>query len=183
MAGLVTALADAIQPYLNRPYGFFGHSMGAVVAFELAQLLRARNLPQPKALYVSAARAPKFRRDWTPPTEPSDEEFKQELRRLEGVPPEVLENEELLQVILPVLRADTHIYRNYIYVDRPPLNCKIYVYGGKSDPNVKPEHLQAWQEHTTGAATVRLFPGGHFYLQTAQQEFLKALAADLEELR
>jgi surfactin synthase thioesterase subunit/glycosyltransferase involved in cell wall biosynthesis len=182
MRDLVAALADAIQPFLNRPYGFFGHSMGAVVAFELAQLLRDRNQPQPKALFVSAAKAPKLRRGWTPPPEPSDDEFKQELRRLEGVPPEALENEELMQVILPALRADTRLYRNYIYRDRPPLSCPIHAYGGEQDPNVKPEHLQAWQEHTTGAATVRMFPGGHFYLQSAQQQFLQALAADLEEL-
>jgi surfactin synthase thioesterase subunit/glycosyltransferase involved in cell wall biosynthesis len=182
MSDLVTALADAIQPYLNRPYGLFGHSMGAVVAFELAQLLRQRNQPQPEALFVSGARAPKFRRGWTPPPEPSNEEFKEELRRLEGVPREALENEDLLRVILPVLRADTTLYRRYTYTDRPPLNCPIHAYGGKSDPNVTREHLESWQEHTTCAATVRLFPGGHFYLQTAQQEFLKALAADLGEL-
>ena len=182
MAELVMALADAIQPFLNRPYGFFGHSMGAVVAFELAQLLRERNQPLPRALYVSGARAPRFRRGWTPPPEPSVEEFKQELRRLEGVPGEALENEEVLRLILPVLRADAALYRNYIYKDRPPLDCPIHVYGGESDPNVKPEHLQAWQEHTTCAATVRLFPGGHFFLQTAQKEFLKALAADLAEV-
>ncbi|HZP93184.1 MAG TPA: alpha/beta fold hydrolase, partial [Burkholderiales bacterium] len=182
MHELVTALAEAIQPFLNRPYGFFGHSMGAVVAFELAQLLRDRNQPQPRALYVSGARAPKFRRGWTPPPEPSDAEFKQELRRLEGVPEEALENEDLLRVILPALRADARIYRNYIYKDRPPLNCPIHVYGGESDPNVKPEHLQAWQEHTTCAVTVRLFPGGHFFLQTAQKEFLKVLAAHLAEV-
>src|SRR5262245_56015436 len=78
MTDLVIALADAIQPFLNRPYGFFGHSMGAVVAFELAQMLRERRLPQPKALYVSGARAPRFRRGWTPPPEPTEEEFKQE---------------------------------------------------------------------------------------------------------
>jgi surfactin synthase thioesterase subunit len=153
-----------------------------VAAFELAQLLRDRKQPQPKALFVSAARAPRFRRDWTPPPEPSDQEFKQELRRLEGVPPEALESEELMQMILPALRADTRLYRNYIYRDRPPLSCPIHVYGGESDPNVRLEHLQAWQEHTTAAATVQMFPGGHFYLQTAQQQFLQALAEDLEEV-
>jgi surfactin synthase thioesterase subunit/glycosyltransferase involved in cell wall biosynthesis len=179
MTELVGALADAIQPFLNRPYGLFGHSMGAVVAFELAQLLRERNQPQPRALYVSGARAPRFRRGWTPPPEPSEEEFKQELLRLEGIPAEALENEELLSVILPALRADTALYRNYIYKDRPPLDCPIHAYGGDSDPNVKREHLEAWQEHTTGAATVRLFQGGHFFLQTAQKLFLKALSADL----
>jgi surfactin synthase thioesterase subunit/glycosyltransferase involved in cell wall biosynthesis len=180
MTDLVTALADAIQPYLNRPYGFFGHSMGAVVAFELAQMLRERKQPLPVALYVSGARAPKFRRGWTPPPEPSEAEFKEELRRLQGVPPEALENEELLRLILPALRADTALYRNYVYADRPPLNCPLFAYGGDSDPNVKLEHLQAWQEHTTCPAKVRMFPGGHFFLQTAQREFLKALATDLD---
>ena len=128
---------------------------------------------------MSGARAPRFRRGWTPPPEPTEEEFKQELRRLEGVPEEALEDEDLLRVILPALRADTALYRNYIYTERPPLACPIHVYGGESDPNIKPEHLAAWQEHTTCAATVRLFPGGHFFLQSAQKEFLAALATDL----
>jgi surfactin synthase thioesterase subunit len=176
MAELVSALADAIHPYLDRPFAFFGHSMGAVVGFELAELLRRRNQPMPKALFVSGARAPKFRRAWAPPPDPSDEELLRELV------PEALEDPELRQIVLPALRADTALYRNYIYLEQPRLCCPIHAYGGAADPNVKLEHLEAWQEHTVCPASVRVFAGGHFFLQTAQQEFLEALWTDVGAL-
>ena len=86
------------------------------------------------------------------------------------------------QIVLPALRADTALYRNYIYTGHPPLCCPIHAYGGAADPNVKLEHLEAWREHTAGSASVRIFPGGHFFLRTAQQEFLEALWADIGAL-
>ena len=164
---MAEALAEAIQPYTNRPFAYYGHSMGAAVAFELAQLVK------PRALYVSGARAPKFRRNWTPPPEPSDAELLAELKRLQELP------DEVAPLILPALRADTALYRNYIYQDRPPLECPIHAFGGADDPNVKPEHVEAWREHTLCAFSMRLFPGGHFFIRTAQREFLAALAAVL----
>lgn len=179
MDSLSAALCDAIQPYLTKPFAFFGHSMGAVVAFELARRLRARNLPLPACLFVSAARAPQFRRGYVPPPEPSDEEFLEQLRRLEGLPREVLEHEELLRLVLPVLRADSALYRNYVYREEPPLSRPIRAYGGAEDPNVRREHLEAWAQQTTASFGVRILPGGHFFLNSARAEFLSALATDL----
>ena len=145
---LVARVADALQSHLDVPAFFFGHSMGAVVAFELAELLRQRNQAMPKALFVSGARAPRFRRGWTPPPDPTDEELLRELV------PEALQDAELRAVVLPALRADTALYRHYVYAERPLLHCPIHVYGGELDPNVKREHLDAWQEHTACAATI-----------------------------
>ena len=179
MAGLVAALYESIQPRLDEPFAFFGHSMGAAVAFELARLLRLRNRPAPRMLVASGARAPRFRRGHVPPPEPSEVEFVEALRRLQGTPPEVLADPELLRVILPALREDAAIYRNYVYAEEPPLDCPIRAYGGTDDPNVRPEHLAAWAVETTAAFTVRMFPGGHFYLQSHRTEFLTALARDL----
>ena len=179
MAELVAALCESIQPYLDEPFAFFGHSMGAVVAFELARLLRRRNLPAPRMLVASGARAPQFRRGHLPPPEPSEAEFVETLRRLQGTPPEVLDNPNLMQLILPALREDAAIYRHYIYTEEPPLDCPIRAYGGAEDPNVTCAHLEAWAEQTTGTFAARVFPGGHFYLQTYRQDFLAALAQDL----
>jgi len=179
MAELVAALCDSIQPYLDQPFAFFGHSMGAAVAFELARLLRRRNRPAPRMLVASGARAPQFRRGHVPPPEPSEAQFMEALRRLQGTPREVLDNPNLMQLILPALREDAAIYRHYIYSDEPPLDCPIRAYGGAEDPNVTREHLEGWAEQTTAAFAVRVFPGGHFYLQTHRQEFLAALARDL----
>jgi len=179
MAELVAALSDSIEPYLDQPFAFFGHSMGAVVAFELARLLRRRNRPLPRLLVASGARAPQFRRGHVPGPEPGEAEFVDALRRLQGTPPAVLDNPTLLQLILPALRADAAIYRSYIYAEEPPLDCAIHAYGGAEDPNVHRQQLEGWAAQTSGEFAVRVFPGGHFYLQSYRQEFLVALALDL----
>ena len=178
MAELVAALYGIIQPHLDEPFAFFGHSMGAVVAFEMARLLRRRNRPLPRLLVASGARAPQFRRGHVPPPEPGETEFVEALRRLEGTPREVLDDPEMLRLILPALREDAAIYRKYVYAEEPPLDCPILAYGGTADPNVLPRHLEAWALETTATFAVRLFPGGHFYLQTHRQRFLKTLAED-----
>ena len=170
------------QPYLDRPFAFFGHSMGAVVAFELARWLRRRGQPLPAALFVSGARAPQFRRNHVPPPDPSDEQFVAELRRLEGIPAEVLDNADLMRVVMPALRADAALYRRYVYTEDVPLGCPIRAYGGAADPNVGREHLEGWAEQTSSSFAVRVFAGGHFYLQTATDEFLDVLSRDAEEL-
>jgi surfactin synthase thioesterase subunit/glycosyltransferase involved in cell wall biosynthesis len=179
MAEMVAALGEAIQPYLGQPFAFFGHSMGAIVAFELARLLRRRHEPLPRILLVSGARAPQFRRGHVPPPEPGEAEFVSALRRLEGTPAEVLDNPDLLRLILPALREDAAIYRHYIYAEEPPLDCPIRAYGGAQDPNVRREHLEGWEQQTTAGFGMRVFSGGHFFLQTARDEFLAALARDL----
>jgi surfactin synthase thioesterase subunit/glycosyltransferase involved in cell wall biosynthesis len=180
MAPLVEALAAAIEPYLDRPFSFFGHSMGAAVAFELARELRRLGLPEPRLLVASAARAPQFRRDYTPPPAPSEAQFLDELRRLEGLPAEALDQPALLAAILPALTADAALYRNYVYADAPPLACAIRAYGGSDDPNVRPEHLEGWASQTGASFAMRLFPGGHFFLHGSQESVFGALAADLE---
>ena len=181
MEPLVAALANAIQPYLAQPFAFFGHSMGAAVAFELARLLRRRSQPLPKLLVASGARAPQFRRNYTPPPAPGDEQFLAELQRLQGIPDELIDDPALMRAILPALRADAALYRKYAYTEDAPLDCAIRPYGGAEDRNVGREHLEAWAEQTTASFEVRLFPGGHFYMQSSQAEFLAALVADLEQ--
>jgi surfactin synthase thioesterase subunit/glycosyltransferase involved in cell wall biosynthesis len=176
MEQLIPALLDAIAPYLDKPFALFGHSMGAAIAFELARAL-SRN---PSALFVAGARAPQFRRNHVPSPPPSDEDLLAELRRLNGVPQELLDHPELMQVALPALRADTALYRNYIYREGPPLACPIHAYGGLADERITREDLAAWAEQTTQAFTLAMFPGGHFFLQTHQAEFLEALAQDGE---
>jgi surfactin synthase thioesterase subunit/glycosyltransferase involved in cell wall biosynthesis len=173
MKPLVEALAQAVERYLSQPFAFFGHSMGAVVAFELARELRRRGLPMPILLSASAARAPQFRRNHVPMPEPSDAEL---LRQAE-----LPDNPSVRHAILPALRADTKLYRRYSYAEDAPLPIPIRAYGGVEDSNITREHLEAWQEQTTAGFGVRRFPGAHFYLRTAEPEFLTALDEDLHE--
>jgi surfactin synthase thioesterase subunit len=176
---LVTALADAIATHTARPYALFGHSMGAGIAFELARELRRRGQPLPLCLMVSGARAPQYRLGWTVPPEPGDDELLAQLRRLEGIPREALEDPGVLRIILPALRADTALYRGYVYTGEEPLACPIRAYGGECDPNVGREHLEAWARQTTAGFSLSVFPGGHFYLQSAEPALLEAIAAAL----
>ena len=180
MGPLVEALAGAMEGYLAEPYAFFGHSMGASVAFELARALGRLGLPGPAALFVSGARAPWCRRDWVPSPAPADEELIEELRHLEGTPAELLEDPLAMRAMLPALRADAALYRNYTYSEGAPLACPIHAYAGESDGRIAGEHLEAWAHETTGIFTLRRFPGGHFFLYARREEFLQGLAADLE---
>lgn len=182
MAPLVEALGNAILPWTATPFAFFGHSMGAGVAFELARWLRRRGAPLPAGLLVSGARAPQSRLNWTPPPEPTEAELLAQVRRLEGLPEEALEDAELIRLVLPALRADTTLYRTYTYTEEEPLACPIRAFGGEADPNVRREDLEAWSQQTTAGFALRTFPGGHFYLHTEPQ-FLPALAGELAYVR
>ncbi|MEO8369399.1 MAG: alpha/beta fold hydrolase [Candidatus Solibacter sp.] len=179
MAPLVAALADNLEPYTDRPFAFFGHSMGAVVAFELARELRRRGRALPAVLIASGARAPQFRRHHVPPPPPTRESLIQELRRLGSMPPEVLDDPALLRSILPALEADVVLYRNYIYREDAPLAIPIRAYGGLADANITRTHLDAWAEQTTETFAVRIFPGGHFYLTAEVEALTQSLKSDL----
>jgi surfactin synthase thioesterase subunit/glycosyltransferase involved in cell wall biosynthesis len=177
MGHLVAALHNAIVPFLDTPFAFFGHSMGAVIAFELARALRRHNEREPVCVIASGARAPQFRLGHVPPPEPSEEEFIHELRMRDGTPQEVLNNDELLRFVLPALRADAALFRNYIYIPAPPLDTAMMAYGGVDDHNVTDRHLKPWGEQTNGSFLCRTFPGGHFFIQSP--EFVAALRSDL----
>jgi surfactin synthase thioesterase subunit/glycosyltransferase involved in cell wall biosynthesis len=165
---LLAALVPAIRPHTSQPYAFFGHSMGAGIAFELARKMEN----PPRALIVSAARAPQYRLNLQPRPDPSDEELLAQLSNL-GT------DRELLETTLPLLRADTRLYRNYRFEPGPPLEVPIAAYGGADDPNVQPADMTGWKDLTNARFIQREFPGGHFYLQSNRDAILQALQTDL----
>ena len=179
MAILVETLGMEILPHLRQPFAFLGHSMGAIVAFELTRWLRSNGHALPKALHVSAARAPQYRLHHKPDPEPDEQSFVNELRRLEGMPREILDNPELMRIALPALRADAALYRQYVYHPDEPLALPIHAYGGMSDPNIQREHLEKWGEQTASEFTIQQFEGGHFYIHTAESLFLESLRSKL----
>jgi len=179
-ADLVPAAAEALRAYLDLPFAFFGHSMGAVVAFELTRELRRRGWPGPVLLAVSGRQAPP-RPDPDPPFgHLPDQEFLREVReRYDGIPDEVLAEEELLQLVLPALRADILVLETHKYVPGPPLDCPLSCLGGDEDRHVSREDLEAWRDETRGPCTVRTFPGRHFFIDSAREAVLDALRQDL----
>jgi medium-chain acyl-[acyl-carrier-protein] hydrolase len=164
LTDLVADLVGAIAPHTDVPHAMFGHSMGALVAFTLARELRRACLRGPELLMVSGRRAPQ-RPDTDPPIHAlPDGEFLDEIRELNGTPEAVLRNEELLQLLIPILRADFAVCETYEYAREAPLDCPIVAFGGSEDADVSQEDLAAWSEQTTSSFSHRIFPGAHFYL-------------------
>jgi medium-chain acyl-[acyl-carrier-protein] hydrolase len=178
---LAAELAGALRPLMDVPFAFFGHSMGAVIGYELARELRRTGGPAPAALLLSGRRAPQV-----PPREPPihalpDAEFTAEIQRLGGTPAEVLREPEIMEIFLPLLRADITLCERHTGEFRPgaPLDVPFFLYGGDADPDVTPGDVRAWGELTTAPAAVRIFPGDHFFLFADGAPFFRALAADL----
>lgn len=179
---LLDALVPNLVPFLNKPFVFFGHSMGALLAFELSRRLRNDYARLPQHLFISGHRPAQTRDTKKRTFDLPEPEFIEELRRLNGTPTEVLEHPELLEVMIPVLRADFAIAQTYQYVDEQPLECDLTAFGGVSDTTVNREHLEVWQTHTSGKFKLRMFLGDHFYLHTARTSLLQTIALDLRQL-
>lgn len=182
MTALIDALAQAVAADIDRPYSIFGHSMGALVAFELAHALRRLGLPTPICLFVSGRRAPQLPDPDSPIHQLSDGPFVGAMiRRYNGIPRVLLEDVELLRLFLPTLRADLELIETYSYQNDAPLDCPISVFGGQRDARASEAELLAWRVHTTAGFEIRQFPGGHFYLQEERAAPLESLIAILQQ--
>ncbi len=181
---LVEAAAQAIIPHLNRPYAFFGHSMGALVSFELARYLRRHHAHglAPSHLFVSGRGAPQCDSGRLLVDTLTDAELTREMQKLNGTPPEILSNPELMALVLPVLRADFAVWDHYVYEDEKPLACPISVYGGLQDRDMTRAHINAWGEQTSAAFRVSMFPGDHFFIHADERLLLQTLARELSEV-
>jgi medium-chain acyl-[acyl-carrier-protein] hydrolase len=176
---LVEALTREIFPFLDRPFAFFGHSMGAITSFEVARRLRLERGIETEHLFISGRRAPQL-----PQQDPEihnlpDAEFLAEVQRLNGTPKEVLEHTELMEILLPMLRGDFAVVRNYNYVPGPPLKCSITVLGGTRDESAPQAKLEGWCAQTTGRCRVRMLDGDHFFVNQQQPAILRIIEETL----
>lgn len=174
---LVDALYDAITEHLDLPYAFYGHSMGALVAFELAQRLRNAGAPEPALLFLAAFRAPQLPNPNIRIYHLPDEVLKTVLRT-EGTPQHVLDNEELMRALLPTLRADIELCDTYEYRAQPPLGMPISVFGGHQDVRVSRSDLEPWRAQAGGPFRLAMIPGSHFFLHSAQDLLLGEIGRD-----
>lgn len=176
---LVPALVDNVTPLLDRPHAWFGHSMGALLAFEVVRELRRRGLPGPLCLLISGRPAPHLVPREQPISQLPDQEFAELVARLNGTPGEVYTKTSAFATFIPTLRADFSVIETYSYQPEPPLELPIAVFGGEQDPVASIEELQAWQPHSTAGCTVRTYPGDHFYLNPERESLLAAVTGEL----
>jgi surfactin synthase thioesterase subunit len=175
-------LADEIEPWLDRPFAFFGHSMGALVGFELARELRARALAEPSHLFISASRAPQLPALQRELPDLPTSELLAEVGKFGGMHEAVLQNAELMEIVLPRLRADLRICKGYVYHNEAPLRCSISVFGGLNDALTTRDELLAWKSQTEAAFRLRLFPGNHFFFDQRPSMFHTILQEELQAL-
>ncbi|KQH83904.1 hypothetical protein AMR75_20615 [Vibrio fluvialis] len=153
----------------------FGHSMGAILAFECARALQSSTKTSVKGLFVSACIAPSFPRNTKPIHDLPSPSFKEELKRINGTPKEVINNQELMELIEPILRADFEIFENYIYQDKCRLNTPIYAYSGLEDKLTPYKKMLAWERETRTSFEQKLLPGGHFFIHSESDRVLASL--------
>ncbi len=179
LATLVEAIADLIASEMQHPFAFYGHSMGALLSFELANELFRRYPDGPSHLYLSGHGAPHLPKSEPPTFNLTDNELIAYLKRLNGTPVELLDDTEARQIFLPVLRADFEMVNTYEYRGGKPLSCPLSIYGGLRDNEVPVERLRAWEVHTAATCKVRLCEGNHFFIHDSRSEFIDVFRSDV----
>ncbi|MFF7195195.1 thioesterase II family protein [Streptomyces sp. NPDC088197] len=162
---LADLAAEALAPMVDRRTAFFGHSMGAVVAYEVALRLKRNHGVEPTRLFVSGRRAPSAHRPLPDPVHRRDDAgIVAELRRLAGTHADLLADDEIVRMIMPAVRGDYRAIETYAPRPAPPLECPVTAFVGDRDPQVEIAEAEAWAGHTAGPFDIEVFPGGHFYL-------------------
>jgi medium-chain acyl-[acyl-carrier-protein] hydrolase len=176
---LIEELSRAIQPLLDKPFTFFGHSLGGLIAFELARYLHNKVLPQPIILFISACGAPQIPDPHPPLHALPESEFLHSLKELNGIPQEVLQNKEMLKLFLPTLRTDFEMVETYQYTPGAPLDFPISVFGGLDDERVSRERLEDWTVNTNSHFKSQYFSGDHFFINSEKGTVIESIIAEI----
>ena len=181
MRTLALQLAREQKARLTAPYALFGHSLGALLACEIAHAFRTLGCPEPVALFASGTAAPTMRanydRGFAQPK--TDAQLIDQLRTLNGTSEEVLANEELMSLTLPILRADFLLCGRFEPLQRPLLKCPVHVFGGKAD-RASTEQLIAWSMETHGSFSLDMLAGGHFFIHEHEARVLRVIKDQLD---
>lgn len=176
---LVQRLGEVILPLVECPFALFGHSMGALLGFELLRHLRNQHGLSPVYFFASGGQAPHLLKPGPPLHTLPEQAFITELYRLNSLPVEALQSAELMRLILPALRADIALCETYIYSPGAPLDCPISTFRGMQDYRITQYEIDAWAFHTRSGFKLRVLPGDHFFLETARTLLLRAICDDL----
>jgi surfactin synthase thioesterase subunit len=180
---LVRDIVAAIQPHLmSNRFSFFGHSMGALVSFEVTRLLQSMSLPLPDNLFVSGYHAPHIPDPGRKIHHLPDDEFLDGIVEMNGLPEELVQNRDFLSVFLPALRADFTMCETYRYLPGNKLKCPIVALGGTGDPEAGEDHLKAWQTQTVSDFSLHMLKGDHFYIHQKEREIIKIIETQCKTL-
>jgi medium-chain acyl-[acyl-carrier-protein] hydrolase len=177
---LVPVLADVLRPMFDMPFAFYGHSLGSLIAFELAHELRSRGEEVPACLFVAAHQAPKHPHGLAV-SQLSEPDL---IAHVEEMNPDARfsENPSLWRLVLPILRVDLALCDYYNYRPRPKLSCAITAFGGAQDASITLAALYAWGEETEGPFSAHILPGGHFFLTAERERLLAEISKDCRKL-
>jgi len=180
LSTLVNGIFQTIPSLLDKPFAFFGHSLGGLVAYELAHALHRNNLQQPTVLFISACGAPPLHHPQPLIHTLPDPEFLKALQELNGIPQEVVNQPELLEFFIPMLRADFEVAESYRYdPSKKPLACPIVAFSGSDDSRVSPEQMEGWASHTISENKSIYFSGDHFFLNAAKDEIVQSIIQEM----
>lgn len=182
MAHLIEAITPVIHTLADQPFAFFGHSMGTMIAWELACEMKRRYGREPVHLFVAGRRAPHVPETSPPIHNLPEPQFMDELIRYNGLPEEVMEHVELMEFKEPLLRADFELCETYSCQPDFRLSCPITAFGGLEDPDETRELLEPWRELTTRFCKVHMLPGDHFFLKTSEQRLIQMLSEELRRI-
>ncbi|OJX13879.1 MAG: hypothetical protein BGO77_01000 [Caedibacter sp. 37-49] len=180
MDPLIDNLGTQIVDYLDRPYFFFGHSLGGLIAYALTHYMQRNSLPLPDCLFVSGKTPPHFKTSDKISHLP-DLDFLEEVKKYNGLPEEILQNQELVEIWLPILRADFQILETFIRPDDYKLSCDLMALGGVNDIMVTPSRVELWQDYTTACFKALFFPGDHFFINPQQTQVIEMISKVMHE--
>jgi medium-chain acyl-[acyl-carrier-protein] hydrolase len=175
---MVDGVAEAIEPFLDLPFALFGHSLGGLLAFEVARDLRHHGCC-PEALVVAGTPAPHLPRTRPPVHELGEDALLEYLVGLDGTPEEILKQEWLLRMYLPVLRADMKALETYLHARDSPLDTPILALYGREDSQVSEASIHAWSVHSTRPLQTHGFTGGHFFVRESTGPLVDCIATHL----
>ncbi len=182
LSAVVETLAQVLLPYLNKPFAVYGHSLGALIGFELTRQLFQKHGLAPVHLFVGAWYAPHLPNPYPSSKQLSEPEFIKQVLPLVDCSESVLENAEIMRSLLPILKTGALLYEQYTYSEQKSLECPISAFGGVEDKVVNHDLLSAWHQHTRSAFTVQMFPGHHLFLHSDQSLILQAISQELMRL-